>query len=194
MRDNPPSFFHGISFQLAKIGIILAFVLSFFMSSAQLYVDFHNQQKELESLINRVIEVATPPAARSVQTLDDELSDEVVNGLLRYGFIFEVEITDELGNVLARGNSARPESSTRWLTEYMTDSSREYTADLMIPGYAAGTAGSIRFSVDMDQALSGFYARCSCCSLLFTSRSPNPSPSSRAKLITSTPIIPAYNA
>src|SRR5690606_8615508 len=95
MRDNSPSFFHGISFQLAKIGIILAFVLSFLMSSAQLYLDFRSQKTELEDLIQRVIQVATPPAARSVQTLDDELSDEVVNGLLRYGFIYEVEITDE---------------------------------------------------------------------------------------------------
>jgi diguanylate cyclase (GGDEF)-like protein/PAS domain S-box-containing protein len=159
MRDNPPSFFHGISFQLAKIGIILAFVLSFFMSSAQLYLDFHNQQEELESLINRVIEVATPPAARSVQTLDDELSDEVVNGLLRYGFIYEVTITDELGNILAQGRSERPPSTTRWMTEQLTESSREYSADLMIAGYAEGTAGNIRFSVDMDQALAGFYAR-----------------------------------
>ena len=159
MRDNPPSFFHGISFQLAKIGIILAFVLIFFMSSAQLYLDFHNQQEELESLINRVIEVATPPAARSVQTLDDELSDEVVNGLLRYGFIYEVTITDELGNILAQGRSERPPSTTRWMTEQLTQSSKEYSADLMIAGYAEGTAGNIRFSVDMDQALAGFYAR-----------------------------------
>ncbi|HSX85248.1 MAG TPA: diguanylate cyclase, partial [Cellvibrio sp.] len=123
------------------------------------YLDFHNQQQELESLINRVIEVATPPAARSVQTLDDELSDEVVNGLLRYGFIYEVTITDELGNILAQGHSERPSSTTRWMTEQLTESSKEYSADLMIAGYAEGTAGNIRFSVDMDQALAGFYAR-----------------------------------
>lgn len=159
MRDNSPSFFHGISFQLAKIGIILAFILSFFLSSAQLYLDFHNQQRELETLLKRVLEVATPPAARSVQTLDDALSDEVVSGLLRYGFIYEVVITDELDNVLARGSSKRASSPTRWLTENITESSREYVAQLTIPGYAETTAGSIRFSVDMDQALAGFYSR-----------------------------------
>ena len=42
MRDKAPSFFNGISFQLAKIGIILAFVLSFLLSSVQLYLDFLN--------------------------------------------------------------------------------------------------------------------------------------------------------
>jgi len=159
MRDNAPSFFHGISFQLAKIGIILAFVLSFIMSSAQLYLDYHNQKKELETLIDRVIQVAMPPAARSVATLDEELSDEVVNGLLRYGFIYEVEIIDEQGNILAQKKSARAASSTRWLTQKISDNTREYSAVLAIPGYSEETAGSIHFKVDMDLALAGFYSR-----------------------------------
>jgi diguanylate cyclase (GGDEF)-like protein/PAS domain S-box-containing protein len=159
MRDNPPSFFNGISFQLAKIGIILAFVLSFVMSSAQLYLDYHNQERELENLIQRVIEVATPPAARSVQTLDDELSDEVVSGLLRYGFIYDVEISDEIGNILARGSAPRQPAATSWLTSKITDNTREYSALLPISGYTEGTAGKMRFSVDMDQALVGFYSR-----------------------------------
>ncbi len=159
MRDKTPSFFNGISFQLAKIGIILAFVLSFILSSVQLYLDFLNQEKELESLIDRVIKVATPPAVRSVSTLDDELSYEVVNGLLRYGFIYEVVIYDDTGNVLAQGSSTRPEITTRWLTSRITDNTREYTANLLLPGYTDGTSGTIRFSVDMDLALEGFYNR-----------------------------------
>ncbi|AQT59896.1 bifunctional diguanylate cyclase/phosphodiesterase [Cellvibrio sp. PSBB023] len=159
MRDKAPSFFNGISFQLAKIGIILAFVLSFILSSVQLYLDFLNQEKELKSLIDRVIQVATPPAVRSVSTLDDELSYEVVNGLLRYGFIYEVVIYDDTGNVLAQGSSTRPEVPTRWLTSKITDNTREYTANLLLPGYTDGTSGSIRFSVDMDLALEGFYNR-----------------------------------
>lgn len=159
MRDKAPSFFNGISFQLAKIGIILAFVLSFLLSSVQLYLDFLNQEKELKTLIDRVVQVATPPAVRSVSTLDDELSYEVVNGLLRYGFIYEVVIYDDTGNVLAQGSSTRPEVKTRWLTSKITENTREYTANLLLPGYSDGTSGSIRFSVDMDLALEGFYNR-----------------------------------
>ncbi len=159
MRDKAPSFFNGISFQLAKIGIILAFVLSFILSSVQLYLDFLNQEKELKTLIDRVVQVATPPAVRSVSTLDDELAYEVVNGLLRYGFIYEVVIYDDTGNVLAQGSSTRPEVNTRWLTNKITDNMREYTTNLLLPGYSDGTSGSIRFSVDMDLALEGFYNR-----------------------------------
>ena len=159
MKDNSPSFFDSISFQLAKTGIILAFVVSFLMSSVQLYIDFHNHERELESLIKRVVQVATPPAARSVQTLDDKLSDEVVNGLLRYDFIYKVVIADELGNVLSQASRPIEASNTDWLTGRISESSREYDAKLMIPGYSEETAGSIQVSVDMDRVLAGFYAR-----------------------------------
>jgi diguanylate cyclase (GGDEF)-like protein/PAS domain S-box-containing protein len=159
MRDKAPSFFHGISFQLAKIGIILAFVLSFIMSTGQTYLDYRNQQKELATLIDRVLQVAKPPAARSVATLDEELSNEVVNGLLRYGFIFEVIIVDEQGNILSKGESKRDVAPTRWLTQKISNPILEYSADLKIPGYLDGTAGKIRFKVDMDLALAGFYSR-----------------------------------
>ena len=83
MRDKTPSFIHGISFQLAKIGIILAFLLSFLMSLIQTSFDYIEQQKELNKFIDQAIAVAKPPAARSVATLDDDLSDEVVTGLLK---------------------------------------------------------------------------------------------------------------
>ena len=159
MRDKIPSFFHGISFQLAKMGIILAFVLSFAMSFVQIYLDYHSQQKDLATFINQVIQVAQPPAARSVATLDEELAEEVVNGLLKYGFIYEVVIADEQSNVLYESSSPRPAASTRWLTEKISEPTREYKADLVIPGYAQGTAGSIRFKVDMDLWLASFYSR-----------------------------------
>jgi diguanylate cyclase (GGDEF)-like protein/PAS domain S-box-containing protein len=159
MRDKIPSFFHGISFQLAKIGIILAFVLSFIMSTAQLYLDYHNQQKELTKLLNQVIEVAKPPAARSVATLDEELSEEVVSGLLKYDFIYEVVIADEQGNILSQASNRREPTTTRWFTQKIAEPTFERKADLEIPGYAEGTAGSIRFKVDMDRYLAGFYSR-----------------------------------
>src|SRR5690606_31311122 len=76
-----------------------------------------------------------------------------------YGFIYEVEIVDEVGNVLAQGSSRRPSAGTRWLTAAITETTRQYTAHLPITGYTEGTGGVISFSVDMDLALAGFYSR-----------------------------------
>lgn len=159
MRDKAPSFIHGISFQLAKIGVILAFVLSIIMSLLQTYLDYDAHQKELNKFIDQVIAVAKPPAARSVATLDEELSDEVVTGLLKYGFIYEIVIADEQGTVLSQTSIPREPTPTRWLTKKISQPTKEYKDVLVIPGYSEGTTGSIRFKVDMDQWLAPFYSR-----------------------------------
>lgn len=156
MAETP---FRGISFRLAKMGVVLAFLLGLFMSSVQLYLDLKGNEQALELLVSRVIEVTTPPAARAVHTLDDDLSLEVVNGLLAYDFIYEVTIADELGTVLASGAEPRPNSPTRWLTAFIAEESREYNAKLSIPGYGNTVAGSIRFTVDVDAALAPFFSR-----------------------------------
>ncbi len=158
---NEPSLFKGVSFRLAKIGIILAFALGLLMSSVQLHLDLDNQRKELDLLLSRVMEVATPPAARAVHTLDDDLSAEVVNGLLAYDFVIGVRVTDELGNTLAEGQSAAQPSRTRWLTSLISDETRQIYSELSIPGYGQSAAGGLAFTVDMDQALQGFYERSS---------------------------------
>lgn len=153
------AYFRGISFRLAKIGVLLAFSIGVAMSSIQLYFDFVHQEQELKQLVDRIIEVASPPAARAVHTLDDDLSAEVVEGLLRYSFIYEVSILDELGNTLAGASKAQEPNATRWLTEQLTQSTLAFESRLLIPGYDHGVAGSILLSVDQDQALAAFYTR-----------------------------------
>ncbi|MBU2887267.1 EAL domain-containing protein [Gilvimarinus agarilyticus] len=159
MRQKKPSFFQGISFQLAKIGIILAILLSFFISAIQVYIDYLAQSKELDQLIYRVAEVATPPAARAVHTLDADLANEVVNGLLTYDFIYQVAIWDERGNVLAQADKALTESDVTWMGGLFTHDDASYSSDLIVAGYEQMVAGKISFTVDRDRALENFYRR-----------------------------------
>ncbi|WP_339897795.1 EAL domain-containing protein [uncultured Gilvimarinus sp.] len=159
MRNKGPTFSEGISFQLAKIGIILVFVLSFSMNLIQVYVDYQNQSQEFENLVERVIEVASPPAARAVHTLDDDLAIEVVNGLLSYDFIYEVAIRDERGHVLAEARRPPVVNSSGWLVKIVDNDVLAYTSQLAVPGYNQQSTGEISFRVDKRQALSGFYSR-----------------------------------
>ncbi len=159
MHNKGPTFYEGISFQLAKIGIILVFVLSFSMNLVQVYVDYRAQSREFERLVDRVIQVATPPAARAVHTLDDDLATEVVNGLLSYDFIHEVAILDERGNALAEASRPPIVHSAGWLVKIVDDDVLTYTAQLAVPGYAQQSTGKISFRVDKRQALASFYSR-----------------------------------
>ncbi|WP_439134127.1 putative bifunctional diguanylate cyclase/phosphodiesterase [Pseudomaricurvus sp.] len=129
------------------------------MSSVQLYLDFVSQESEVDHLIDRVVEVAGPPATRAVHTLDDDLASEVVNGMLAYDFIYDVAILDELGNVLADGVEPRVKHPVGWLTEHLIADSKTYTAKLLLPGYEKETSGSIVFKVDLNAALATFYQR-----------------------------------
>lgn len=129
------------------------------MSSIQLYLDFVSQESEVDQLIDRVVEVAGPPATRAVHTLDDDLASEVVNGMLAYDFIYDVMIVDELGNVLADGTKPRVKHPVGWLTEKVIVDSKTYSAKLLLPGYEQETFGSIIFKVDLNAALSTFYQR-----------------------------------
>lgn len=129
------------------------------MSSIQLYLDFVSQESEVDQLIDRVIEVAGPPATRAVHTLDDDLASEVVNGMLAYDFIYDVVILDELGNILADGVRPRVQHPVGWFTEYFIADSKTYSAKLLLPGYEEETSGSILFKVDLNAALSTFYQR-----------------------------------
>lgn len=153
------AFFQGISFRLAKIGVVLAFLLGMLMSSIQLYFDFAAQERQLQTFVNKIIEVAMPPAARAVHTLDDDLSAEVVNGLLTYDFIYEVAISDELDNTLAAGKKNREATTTRWLTQHIAEETLYFDTKLVIPGYDQTIAGTIHLKVDTDKALVSFYDR-----------------------------------
>ena len=149
-------FFQGISFRLAKVGVIIALLVGVFMSALQMYIDFQVQSTEINRLISRITEVSTPPAARAVHTLDNMLASEVTTGLMKYDFIIGVTIEDELGNELAASSKLRPESKTVWFTRQFTDDLKIYASPLRIPGHE-DVSGHIRFIADLDVAFQAFY-------------------------------------
>lgn len=149
-------FFQGISFRLAKVGVIVALLVGFFISALQIYIDFHSESTQINSLISRIMSVSTPPAARAVHTLDNTLAAEVATGLMQYDFIVAVSIQDELGNELASSGKVREESRTLWFTRYLTEDLRVFEAPLGLPEVAS-SRGKISFVVDMDAAYSAFY-------------------------------------
>ena len=158
MRNKSPSFYGGISFRLAVIGIVLAFVVSFVMSSFQVYIDYKAQSRQLDILIDQVVEVATPPAARAVHTLDEELALEVASGLLSYDSIDNVAIRDERGDTLAQVKRQTPIAHTNnWLSRVIAGESFVHTSPLRVEEFEQ--IGSLVFSVDKGQALASFYER-----------------------------------
>lgn len=151
--------YRGISYRLATVGVIIAFGLGLLLSTWQMLIDYQRQDAHLNELVDRVVEVAKPPATRAVHTLDDDLSSEVVDGILAYDFVIEVTIFDELGNILASGVKPRYSSATSLITSLLTEDTRVYQEKLEIPGYEDDTSGYLWFRVDLNETLSEFYGR-----------------------------------
>lgn len=154
------SLFEGISFQLARIGIVVAFLLGLVMSLVQIYFDFKTQSKEFERLIGQIIEVTTPAAERAVDTLDVNLAREIANGLLAYDFVYLVTIRDDSKNILAQEKRPILDSvGPKYLYNFFHEKQSNYTANLKISGYSANIFGELSFSVDLHQFFSGYYSR-----------------------------------
>ncbi len=149
-------FFEGISFRLAKVGVVLALLVGILMSAVQIYIDYQSQIHLVDAMINRVIKVSTPPAERAVYTLDSELAEEVVTGLMQYEFIVEVALKDELGGVVAHQYREPGLSKTRWLTRLFMEERLPFEAPLRVPRHS-DMSGNISFVVDMNAAFAPFY-------------------------------------
>ncbi len=149
------SFVQGISFRLAKVGVVIALLVGILMSALQIYIVYQVQSSELHRLLARITEVSTPPAVRAVHTMDDMLAQEVVTGLMRYDFIVSVTIEDEVGHELASARKNRIESNTVWITKLFTDDLKLVAAPLAVP--RRNYSGHISFIVDMDSAFQPFF-------------------------------------
>lgn len=148
-----------ISFKLARTGVILAFIIGFILSTTLVYRDYLNEDSHMSREINRILTVSEKPASRAVHILDEELANEVVDGLLNYSFIIEAVITDDLGIVLATKEKPFTKSPTRWLTKRITDEYSEYSIALKTTADVAIKPGALIVTVDNDVVLSEFFNR-----------------------------------
>jgi len=151
-------FFHGISFRLAKVGVIIALLIGSLMSAIQIYLDFKAQLNEVNHQIASITDMSTPPAARAIHTLDNMLANEVAEGIMVNDFIVAVTIEDERGNQIAESNRIPKPSKTVWITRSISQHLKIFSAPLYIPSSEQnGDHGLIRFIVDMDAAFAPFY-------------------------------------
>jgi len=151
-------FFQGISFRLAKVGVIVALLVGTFMSAIQIYIDFQAQSELVNEQIASITDMSTPPAARAIHTLDNMLANEVAEGIMVHDFIVAVTIEDERGNEIAESKRIPRPSGTIWITKWLSQHLKIFSSPLYLPGHTPNNEhGSIKFVVDMDAAFTNFY-------------------------------------
>lgn len=122
------------------------------------WFDYNRDRSQIDELAERVLQVLAPSAADAAHQLDEELAQQVIEGLFSYDFVFQAAIKDDLGNTLAETMHVPTASSFFWITKRLGDPYPLYQVDLLATLENRGV-GHLMVSINMDKALSVFYSR-----------------------------------
>ncbi len=150
-------FFKRLAFKLTRSSIQLVLVLGIIVSFFQLYLDYKEELRNLDSNLDQIFRTSNNAAQRAVFTLDRELADEVLSGLQNYRYLNFIAIYDERDFQMAMYKEPLQDSSTSWLTRMLMDEYREYTFPLI--STEVSNAGRLVLGVNHDIALANFYGR-----------------------------------
>ncbi len=110
-------------------------------------------------MISRTLDVAKPITTRAIHTLDERLSNEVVNGLMIYDFVVQARVVDELDNVLAQKSKQVAETKTIWLTQLLGERLYDIKVDISLSHTVSQGFGYLEVTIDNDNVYAPFYKR-----------------------------------
>ena len=160
---SPPSLTRGISFKLARMAVITAFLLGLILSSLQLLFDYKGEVDKLNTVVDEIIRVAAAPAQRAAFELNTELAGEVVSSLLEYEFVASASISEESLGLLAEKIRAEPTAEV--VPGFARLADRQAMFSVPLYGLDAATTsnseplGKLQVVVDQAVGLSPFYQR-----------------------------------
>ena len=150
---------HRLSFRLARLGVILALLVSLISSSYQVFLDFREERRSLDNTVSRLLDGSTFAAARAVHTLDFNLANEVVSGLFVYDYVTEAAVIDELGNPLAQRVIPADDVVLPWFASFIQNRYIERQTPLITDTLGEDIYGLLTLTVDQVVAYESFIDR-----------------------------------
>lgn len=154
------NFFRGISFRLAKVGVMLALLVCILMSIVEIYIDYRSHTTQIDELISRIVSVSVPYAAHAAKKENVKLASIVVSGLMKYNFVGRATLLTVDQAPLFSEQRAFPTSNTLWITQKVGVASRQLRVPLTKKNDAMSPiVGTLVLVVNMDATLLPFYER-----------------------------------
>ncbi len=120
-----------ISYKQAKYTVLIALILGLFFSFLQIYWDYRQDRKNLETTIQQVLNIVEQTASKAAYSLDKEFAEELISGLFEYKPIYEASITDDLGNTLATIRGGKEQGALRDIINQIYGESRIFVLPLI---------------------------------------------------------------
>jgi signal transduction histidine kinase len=148
-----------ISFRLALRSVLIALALGLAFSVVQLAIDYSEQNKQLDRTIRNMLAAADKPAMVAAFQLDAELAREVINGIFAYEFVINARIEDEFSDTLVEQKREINPTPFSWLSSLTGNPLKLHVVDLFTNEADPRFVGTLKITIDHDNALAQFYNR-----------------------------------
>ncbi len=147
-----------LSYKQTMMTVMTVFVIGLVISFYQIAADLQQERRHVDQAVNQVLSLLKSTAAQAAYSLDDNLAQQVVNGLFEYPPVFHAEIRDDLGGVLATAERTRVDTGPRRLADILVGNSKVYALELAWPGRNK-PVGRVTVSVDPYLVTESFFDR-----------------------------------
>ena len=120
-------------FKQASITVMVSLLLGTIFSVGQIFFDLKREKFAIEQKMSQVLSLTQSSAAEAAFTLDPNVSQNVVNGIIKQAFIIEVTITSDFNEILAKAKKEKTAGSKAILAESILGESITMAIDLYVP-------------------------------------------------------------
>ncbi|MDO6747546.1 putative bifunctional diguanylate cyclase/phosphodiesterase [Gilvimarinus sp. 1_MG-2023] len=149
--------FQRLSYKLARTSFVVVVVLGVLVASLQVYLDFRTQYREILNNVEEISRVSRNSAQRAVFLLDENLAEQVVQGLAEYRFLSQIAIFDDQNHLMAQHHQAIQPSQSLWLTRLLVGGKESFEYPLIAED--GMVMGMLKLELNKDRALNPFYHR-----------------------------------
>ncbi|WP_428603223.1 ATP-binding protein [Sedimenticola sp.] len=149
---------NSLSYKQAMITVMTVFIIGLFISLYQIAADLKQEKQHVDQTVNQVLSLLRSPAAQAAYSLDNNLAQQVVNGLFEYPPVIQAEIRDDLGGLLASAERPHVDMRLRRLADLLVGSSKTYHLPLSWDGREQ-PVGMVIVSIDPYLVTEGFFDR-----------------------------------
>jgi len=121
----------SLSYQQAMITVLTVFVIGLAISLYQIAADLEKEKEKTDQTVTQVLSLLKASAAQAAFSLDNHLAKQVVEGLFEFAPIFQAEIRDDFGGMLAHSERDQSEGGMKLLANIVIGEFKSYEVPLI---------------------------------------------------------------
>lgn len=141
-----------LGYRILRWVLITAFTVGIVIGSIQTLIDFRTVSREMDARAEQTLALVREAATQSVYSIDEDLAQQVIDGLFEQESIRGATISHPDDTPLAKSNRELSDKPYRGVTDAIFGAERTYEVDLIRSQPEEVTYGSLKVRVDTAHA------------------------------------------